>query len=177
MPSHALPPGENRARNRARRRSNVRSAILAGRPAITVIAIVSNGRQEHASAVYYLIGVPVIVVLNCGFYLAVAAASRLAARSVHRRPRWVYGCLAIACCAPAAIVIRLAIEHDRAHTLNEGGWASLAGGLLATYGVLGALLMLGRAVVPGQRRRAFWLFPPQWLDHELMAGPRPGPGG
>jgi hypothetical protein len=177
VPSHALPPGENRARNRARRRSNVRSAILAGRPAITVIAIVSNGRQEHASAVYYLIGVPVIVVLNCGFYLAVAAASRLAARSVHRRPRWVYGCLAIACCAPAAIVIRLAIEHDQAHTLNEGGWASLAGGLLATYGVLGALLMLGRAVVPGQRRRAFWLFPPQWLDHELMAGPRPGPGG
>ncbi|HUD77811.1 MAG TPA: hypothetical protein VMR00_08165, partial [Streptosporangiaceae bacterium] len=61
MPSHALPPGENRARNRARRRSNVRSAILAGLPAITVIAIVSNGRQEHASAVYYLIGVPVIV--------------------------------------------------------------------------------------------------------------------
>ena len=70
---------------------------------------------------------------------------------------------------PVAIFVRIAGDHVTAHAANDNGWAAMAGGILATLCALGALLMLGRAVVPGRWRRAFWLFPPLWLDRELYS--------
>ena len=128
-----------------------------------------NGSREHASVTYYLAAVPlcgaVIAAVAAGSY----AASRLAAVSVTRRPRWLYGLAAVLLSVPVAIFVRIAAEHVAAHTANDDSWAAMTGGILATLCALAALLMLGRAVVPGRRRRAFWLFPPLWLDQELGA--------
>ena len=87
--------------------------------------------------------------------------------SVTRRPRWLYGLAAILYAVPVAIFVRIAAEHIAAHTANDTSWAAMAGGIFATLSALGGLLMLGRAVVFGRWRRAFWVFPPLWLEHEL----------
>lgn len=118
---------------------------------------------------YYVIGL--VVVAGCGTttILAYMAAARLAAISIRRRPRWLYGLYAIGYSLPVVIFVRIAIDHVRAHSQNQGGWAPVAGGLVATVCTLAALLMLGRALARGRKRRALWLFPPQWLDHELLS--------
>ena len=132
-------------------------------------AIVRNGSQEHASIAYYLVAVPVCAGVIAAFAAGGYAASRLAAVAVTRRPRWLYGLAAVLYGIPVAIFVRIAGDHVTAHAANDNGWAAMAGGILATLCALGALLMLGRAVVPGRWRRAFWLFPPLWLDRELYS--------
>jgi hypothetical protein len=167
VPRHALPPAEGRARNRVRRRHEIRNTLLVGLPWIFVSAIVRNGTQEHASLTYYLIAVPACAALIAAFAASAYVASRLAAVSVTRRPRRLYGLAAILYAVPVAIFVRIATEHIAAHVANDDSWAAVAGGILATLCTLGFLLMLGRAVVPGRWRRGFWLFPPLWLEHEL----------
>jgi hypothetical protein len=136
-------------------------------PWVFVAAIVGNGTQEHANVTYYLIAVPVCGALIAAFAAGSYVASRVAAVSVTRRPRWLYGLAAILYGIPVAILVRIAADHVAAHAANDNGWVATAGGLLATLCALGVVLMLGRAVVPGRWRRAFWLFPPLWLDKEL----------
>lgn len=138
-----------------------------GLPWVFVTAVVGNGTREHASVTYYLIAVLVCAALMAAFAAGSYAASRLAAVSVTRRPRWLYGLAAVLYSVPVAIFIRIAADHRAAHAANDDSWAAMTGGILATLCALAALLMLGRAVVPGRWRRAFWLFPPLWLDQEL----------
>ncbi len=136
-------------------------------------AVVGNGTQEHASVTHYLIAVPVCAALMAAFAAGSYAASRLAAVSVTRRSRWLYGLAAVLYSVPVAIFIRIAADHLSAHTAKDDSWAAMAGGIVATLCALAALLMLGRAVVPGRWRRAFWLFPPPWLDEELGTAVQP----
>jgi hypothetical protein len=159
--------------NRARRRSRIRPALLITLPAAIISAVVRNGGREHAGLTYYLIAVPVCAAVIAAIVASSFAGSRLAAVSVTRRPRWLYGLAAVLYAVPAAIFAWIAADHLNAHAANDGSWAATAGGILATLCAIAALVMLGRAVVPGRRRRAFWLFPPLWLDHELGIDEQP----
>jgi hypothetical protein len=164
--SHALPPGQRRRRRRLKR-GDPRQALITVLPTAFGLALYSNGRQEHASILYYLLSLLAVM----AFMLAVAsvgmAAERMAADSVRRRSRWLYVLLAIASCGPVALFVRLALDHARAHTLNEGGWEPMAAGMVATFSAIAGLFMLGRAIAWGRKRRMFWIYPPQWLDREL----------
>jgi hypothetical protein len=128
-------------------------------------ALYGNGRQEHASVLYYFISTLVVLACMVGAFVAFVAAAKVAATSIRRRPRWLYGLFALGYAVPVALFVRVALQHARAHTMNEGGWAPMAAGMVATCAVA-ALLMLGRALARGRARRAFWIFPPMWLDHE-----------
>jgi hypothetical protein len=167
VPRHALPPAESRARQRARRGRGIRASLIVAPPIAIVIAILGNGRQDHASAIYYLIAIPVCSGVIAAFAAGAYAGRRVAAVSVTRRPRWLYVLVAVGYTVPVAIFVRIAADHVAAHTENDNSWAAMAGGILATLCAAGALLMLGRAIVPGRWRRAFWIFPPLWLDQEL----------
>jgi hypothetical protein len=167
MPRHALPPAESRARNRARRGRSIRASLIVAPPIAIVFAILSNGRQEHASVVYYLIAIPVCAGVIAAFAAASYAGRRVAAVSATRRPRWSYVLAAVIYAVPVAVFVRIAAHHIAAHSANDNSWAAMAGGILATLCAFGSLLMLGRAVVSGRWRRAFWIFPPLWLEHEV----------
>jgi protein-S-isoprenylcysteine O-methyltransferase Ste14 len=78
--------------------------------------------------------------------------------------RWLYSLFALCYAVPVALLVRAALQH--AHTMNEDGWAPMAAGMVATYCAIAGLIMLGRALAWGRARRAFWIFPPIWLDHE-----------
>lgn len=120
-----------------------------------VSGILGNGGQEHASVLYYLIAIPVCAGVIAAFAAAGYAGSRMAAVSVTRRPRWLYGLAAILYSVPVAIFVRIAVDHMAAHEGNDDSWAAMAGGILASLCALVALLMLGRAVVPKRWRRLF----------------------
>jgi hypothetical protein len=149
-----------------RRGRDLRAWLIVGPPTVIVCAILANGRQEHARFIYYLIAIPVCAGVIAAFAAVGYAGSRLAAVSVTRRPRWLYGLAAVLYSVPVAVFARIAADHMAAHAENNS-WAAMAGGILATLCAAGALFMLGRAVVPGRWRRAFWIFPPLWLDREL----------
>jgi len=159
--------------NRARRRRGIRAGLLTSLPLAITSAVVRNGGQDHAGLTYYLIAVPVCVGVIAAFAAGGYAASRVAAVSVTRRPRWLYGLAAVVYAVPVAIFVRVAVDHNAAGAANDSSWAMTAGGILATLCAIAALVMLGRTVVPGRRRRAFWLFPPLWLDHELGIDEQP----
>jgi hypothetical protein len=167
VPSHALPPGSPLARTRRirrrRRRGGARGLVIF-LPVGVATAFVGNGRQEHASVLYYFGCVLLFVVAVIATIGAAYLSARLSARLIRPRPRWQYCLFCLAYCCPVAAFVRVAVEHVRDHTQNETSWAAVAGGMLATYCVIAGLLMLGRAVVIGRARRAFWLFPPQWVD-------------
>lgn len=167
MPRHALPSADSRARQRARRGRSIRAALIVAPPGAIVIGILGNGRQEHASVIYYLIAVPICAGVIAAFAAAAYAGRRVAAVSVTRRPRWLYGLAAGLYTVPVAIFAWVAADQMTARTENASSWAAMAGGIVATLCTVGALFMLGRAVVPGRWRRAFWIFPPLWLDQEL----------
>jgi hypothetical protein len=132
-------------------------------------ALYGNGTQEHASLLYYVISALVVLACLVATLLAYAAATRVSNASVRRPPRWLYLLYAAGYLVPVALFVRVATDHARTHTANAGGWEPMAGGMLATYCAIGALLMLGRASARGALRRAFWIFPPHWLDHEMAA--------
>jgi hypothetical protein len=138
-------------------------------PFIFGAALFGSGRQEHASILYYVISFMASVAVLIATALLMYAGMRVSAVSVRRRPRWLYGLLALAYCAPIAIFVFFALGHARAHTLSQTSWAAVTFGLTSTCCAFAVVAMLGRALAPGRLRRAFWLFPPQWLDHDLMA--------
>jgi hypothetical protein len=176
MPSHAAPPELNRALRRASRRKNharVLGSVFPGAPTLVAFAAYGNGRQEHASILYYFISTLVVLACVAGSVLAYRAATKVASTSVRRRPRWLYGMFTLGYAVPVALFVRAALQHARAHTMNQGGWVPMAAGMVASYCVIAGLIMLGRALAWGRARRGFWIFPPMWLDHE--AGMRVGP--
>jgi hypothetical protein len=168
MPSHALPPDQSRARQRARVRSRVGPAVVLAVPVGVGAALFGNGSQQHAGVAYYCISVLVVAIVIVADVLGFFAASRFAAVSVRRMPRSLYGLLTLGFAVPVAAFVRAALEHARNHTMNQGGWAPMVGGMVATYCLVAGLIMAGRALAWGRARRAFWIFPPQWLDHELQ---------
>lgn len=173
MPSHAAPPELNRALRRAsRRRARGRAlgVVFPGVPIVVALAVYSNGRQEHASILYYFISTLVVLACAAGSVLAFLAATRVASASVQTRPRWLYALFALGYAVPVALFIRAALQHARAHTMNQGGWVPMAYGMVATYCAIAGLFMLGRALAWGSARRGFWIFPPMWLDHEPLSG-------
>jgi protein-S-isoprenylcysteine O-methyltransferase Ste14 len=143
---------------------------------VVAFAVYGNGRQEHASILYYVVSTLVVLACVAGSILAFLAATKVAATSVRRRPRWLYALFALGYAVPVALFVRAALQHARAHTMNEGGWVPMAGGMVATYCVFAGLFMLGRALAWGRARRGFWIFPPMWLDHELMDRQERGSG-
>ncbi len=133
---------------------------------VVALAVYGNGRQEHASVLYYLVSTLVVLMCAAGSVLAFLAATKVATTSVRRRPRWLYALFALGYAVPVALFVRAALQHARAHTMNEGGWAAMAGGMVAIYCVIAGLFMLGRTLAWGRARRGFWIFPPMWLDNE-----------
>lgn len=108
---------------------------------------------------------------------AMYLSARASAKLVRPRPRWQYGIFGIAYFGPVAAFVRVALAHIQAHTQNETSWAAVAGGLLAIYCGAAGLVMFGRAICWGRARRAFWLFPPQWVDQLYpLPGVAPGDG-
>jgi hypothetical protein len=139
------------------------------------LAFVQNGQHEHASVLYYVACVMAGVFTLAATLGAMYLSARASAKSVLPRPRWQYGLLGIAYFGPVAVFVRVAVAHVQAHTQNATSWAAVAGGLLAIYCGFAGLLMLGRAISWGRARRAFWLFPPQWVD-QLYPRPAVAPG-
>jgi hypothetical protein len=168
VPSHAAPPELNRALRRAsRRRARGRAlgVVFPGVPVVVALAVYGNGRQEHAGILYYFISTLVVLACVAGSVLAFLAATKVASTSVRRRPRWLYALFALGYAAPVALFARAALQHARAHTMNEGGWVPMAAGMAASYCVIAGLFMLGRALAWGRARRSFWILPPMWLEH------------
>jgi hypothetical protein len=178
VPSHALPPGSPEARSRqrarrSRRRGGVTQVLAVSLGPIAGLAFFENGQQEHASVLYYFasvsVGVLTLIATVFGMYLSARGSAKL----TRARPRWQYAVVGVLYFVPVAAFVRVAVAHLQAHTQNQTSWAAVAGGLLATYCLVAGLLMFGRAICPGRARRAFWLFPPQWVDQLY---PPPGAG-
>lgn len=170
VPFHALPPGSPEARSRQRakrssRRSGVTQVLAVSLGPITGLAFFQNGQQEHASVLYYFASVSVGLLTLVATVGVIYLSARAAARLTRPRPRWQYGVVGFVYLLPGAAFVVVAVAHVQTHTENETSWAAVAGGLLAMYCGAAGLLMFGRAISWGRARRAFWLFPPMWLDH------------
>lgn len=151
--------------SRARARERIVAGLVVGVPLAVGSAVVGNGAQEHASILYYVISVAVVIACLIAAVLAYLAASRISNASVRPRPRPLYLLLAAGYAAPVALFVRAAIAH--VHLSAVGGWKPMTGGMLATCCAVGTLLMLGRALTWGRLRRAFWILPPHWFDQQL----------
>jgi hypothetical protein len=148
-----------------RRRNGVTQVLAISLGPIVGLAFFQNGRREHASVLYYFASVSIGVLTLIATLSVMYLAARASANLTRPRPRWQYGLLGTVYFVPVAAFVRVAVAHVQAHTQNETSWAAVAGGLLATYCAAAGLLMFGRAICWGRARRAFWLFPPQWVDH------------
>jgi hypothetical protein len=156
-----------------RRRGSVTQVLAISLGPIMGLALFQNGQQEHASVLYYFASVSAGVLTLIATVSVMYLAARASARLVRPRPRWQYAVVGIVYFVPVAVFVRVAVAHVQAHTQNETSWAAVAGGLLAMYCGAAGVLMFGRAICRGRVRRAFWLFPPQWVDHLY---PPPGLG-
>lgn len=163
MTSHRLSRREGRRGSRGKSRERLGDYLPVFASMMFGLAVLGNGRQEHASVTYYVLGFVAFLIFVVLAWLATAAASELAARSAGRRPRWLYGLLALLFLAPAAVIAGYLMTHPHS---ARNGWTAIACGILLLYCSIGALLMLGRVVFRGSARRIFWLFPPAWLDHQ-----------
>jgi hypothetical protein len=159
-----MSPEQSRLIRRARHRSGL-FAVVQALPLIAVVlaasAIYWNGRQEHASTVYYLVGFGVWLVVILGMALSLALGKLVAANSFQPRPRWLYVLFAAGYAVPVAAFARFAADHQ--HAANQNGWVPVAGGLTAVGCAIACLLMLGRAVARGWARAACYVITPQWL--------------
>jgi ABC-type glycerol-3-phosphate transport system permease component len=165
-----LSPEQNRLRQRAKRRERATDAVRLWIPLSLVLGLCDGARQEHASILYYLISLVMIVASVVIVIVVSLAAPQLSAVSLQRRPRWLYALLAAVYLTPVGFFVGMAMQHAHAHTADSQ-WAPIVG-LIAANCALAALVMLGRAIAWGPKRRVFWLYPPLWLDMEL-SGIRP----
>jgi hypothetical protein len=155
-----MPPEQSRVLRRARLR-RIASGLPVLAPALVTGAIVSNGTQEHASVLYYLVGIVAGMLVTVASATLAVAGKRLADRSFRPRPRWLYLLFAAGYAVPVAAIAAFATVH--AGFRDGNGWEQMASGLVTIGGAVACLLMLGRALAWGRLRSAFYVNVPQWL--------------
>jgi hypothetical protein len=129
-------------------------------PMFYVGSLVSLLKLDHPVLAYSLSPLLLVGVLALGYCFRVAARAAAAA-SRRLVPRWIYGLAAL--CFLALIVVFARLAYAESHA-SDTEVASITLGFVAFYCAIGGVLLLGRALVRGPRRTAFWVFLPHWLD-------------
>jgi hypothetical protein len=108
----------------------------------------------------YALSLPVLaatLALALGLWFA---ARKVAAASTHRVPRLVYGLAGLGFLALTVALAPLAYAQSHA---TGSPYLSVTLGFLALYCAIAGVLCLGRALVRGPKRLAFWVFLPRWI--------------
>jgi hypothetical protein len=167
VPRHKPAVTRPRESRRATPRQVLQVAVPFGVPLLYGCAIGSLFKLDHPVLSFFLAPVSIAVILGAGFGLRFAGRE-LARISVRRVPRWLYALAGPGVLMLVPVYFRVAMRE--AGTADATGYA-ISACFVVGYSAAAGLVLLGRAVVIGPRRRALWLFPPHWLD----AGPsKPG---
>jgi hypothetical protein len=129
-------------------------------PAAWIGSLMKLLALDHPLA-WFALGLPVLaatLALAFGLWLA---ARKAAAASTRRVPRLVYGLAGLCFLALAGALAPLSYAQSHA---SGDAYFSVTLGFLAGYCAIAGVLGLGRAVVLGPRRLAFWVFLPRWLQ-------------
>jgi hypothetical protein len=124
--------------------------------------------SDHLTIGFYLYSLLFWIMLPVAGISVIVAAERVAAMSKDEPPRWVYAMLALCFLSPMIITIADAI---RLHGQRPSWWpdrplAQAVEGPVAlclVWALMLAVLMIGRAALPGRLRERCWLCPPNWL--------------
>jgi hypothetical protein len=129
-------------------------------PAAWVGSLMKLLALDHPLA-WFALGLPVFLAslaLALGLWLA---ARKVAAASTRRVPRVLYGLAGLGFLALAAALAPLSYAQSHA---SGNAYLSVTLGFLAFYCAIAGVLGLGRALVRGPKRNAFWVFVPRWLQ-------------
>jgi len=123
-------------------------------------SLMSLFKLDHPLLALSLSPLGVVGMLALWYYLRLAA-KEAAAVSTHPVPRFLYALAGFGFLALAVVLAPLSYAQSHA-----GGNAAISVtlGFLAFYCAIATVLCLGRAVVRGPRRLAFWVFLPRWLQ-------------
>jgi hypothetical protein len=129
-------------------------------PMFCIVSLVSLLKIEHP--LLTLVASPLWLGGGLAFGQLMRVAARTAAAASKRPvPRWLY---ALAGPCFLALMVELArLSYAQSHAAGNAAFSIILG-FLAFYCAIGGVLALGRAVVRGPRRLAFWVFLPRWLD-------------
>jgi hypothetical protein len=108
----------------------------------------------------YALGLPVFAATLAFGLCARIAARKAAAASTRPVPRLVYGLFGL--CFFALTVALAALSYAESHASGNAA-ISVTVGFLAFYCAIAGVLWLGRALMRGSKRVAFWVFLPRWL--------------
>jgi hypothetical protein len=108
----------------------------------------------------YALSLPIFAAtLALGFWLRIAA-KKAAAASTRPVPRLAYGLSGL--CFFALTVALARLSYAESHASGNAA-ISVTLGFLAFYCAIVGVLSLGRALMRGPKRLAFWAFLPRWV--------------
>jgi hypothetical protein len=122
-------------------------------------SLVSLLRLDYPFAAYALSPLILAAVLAFGYCMRVAAKT-LAAASRRTMPRFVYGLAALCFFDLTVVLVPLSFAYSHA---SGNAAVSVTFGFLAFYCTIAGVLCLGRALIGGPKRLAFWVFLPRWM--------------
>jgi hypothetical protein len=135
-------------------------------PGAAFASLMSLLRLDHPVLAYALDPLVLAGVLAFCFCLRVAA-KKAAASSRRRVPRLLYGLGAL--CFLALAIALAPLSYAESHASGNAA-ISVTVGFLAFYCAIAGVLFLGRALMRGPKRQAFWVFLPRWLLDTPRAG-------
>jgi hypothetical protein len=128
-------------------------------PGAWFASLVSLLKLDYPLAAYALSPLVFAGVLAFGYCIRVAA-KRAAAASRRTVPRLIYGLAGLCFIGLTVAVAPLSYAYSHA---SGNAAISVTFGFLAFYCAIAGVLCLGRALVRGPKRLAFWVFLPRWL--------------
>ncbi len=121
-------------------------------------------RLDHPLAAYALSPLIFVGTLAFGYGMRIAA-KKVSAASRRTVPRLVYGLAGLCFFGLTAVLAPLSYAYSHA---SGNAAVSVTFGFLAFYCAIAGVLCLGRALIRGPKRLAFWVFMPRWLlDSQL----------
>jgi hypothetical protein len=131
-------------------------------------------RLDHPLAAYALSPLIFVGMLAFGYCMRIAA-KKASAASRRTVPRLVYGLAGL--CFFGLIVVLATLSYAYSHASGNAA-VSVTFAFLAFYYAIAGVLCLGRALIRGPKRLAFWVFLPSWLlDSQQSRTPTPSPIG
>jgi hypothetical protein len=128
-------------------------------PTSCIAALGSLLRVEHPLLALAVSPLALAGALAIGYCMRVSAKTAAAA-STWPVPRWLYGPAGL--CFLALTVVLARLSYAESHASGNAAF-SITFAFLAFYCAIAGVLCLGRALIRGPKRLAFWVFLPRWL--------------
>ncbi len=134
--------------------------VLLAAAVLPVVRVLVGGHPGRA-VVHFLLILAIVAVVGVGQGYAVYVSSK----RTRPRPRQQYFLFCLAYLVLAIVSASIGGAADAHHV----GWLSNAMVWPVGLCFAGMVVMFGRGAFRGRVRRAFWRFPPPWLDHDFPA--------